>query len=71
VRPLRRYIHPGNVTIGARTLIASTDHISMMFKPAPETLGKNPIWEKKEQRERTQVQAKRGEPKVHHKGVLE
>jgi len=71
MRPVRRYIHPGNVTFGGRTVIASTDHISMMFKPAPETLGKNLIWEKKEQRGRTQVQAKGAEPKVHHKGVLE
>ncbi len=71
VRPVKRYIHPENVAFAARTLIASTDHIPMMFKTAPETWGKNPIWEKKEQRETTQVQVKGAEPKVHHEGVLE
>jgi hypothetical protein len=33
-------------------LIACTDHISMMFKPAPQTLGKNPIWGRKRSKER-------------------
>jgi hypothetical protein len=40
----------------------------MLFKPAPETLGKAPYGERKEQRERTQVQAERAKPKVHHEG---
>jgi hypothetical protein len=35
------------LNLESETLIISTDHISMMFKPAPETLRKIPIWGKK------------------------
>jgi len=48
VRPLRTIFILGTVKFGVKkTLIASTDHISMMFKPAPETLGKTPSRKKR------------------------
>jgi hypothetical protein len=69
VRPLRAIFILGTVKFGVKkTLIASTDHISMMFKPAPETLGKTPSRKKRSKERGPKSKPKERNPKCITKG---
>jgi hypothetical protein len=59
----RLYSSWETLNLESETLIASTDHTSMMFKPAPESLGKTPSGKKKSKERGPKSKPKEPNPK--------